>query len=242
MLNLLHERRHYPMTHHPAIVLIHGIFSSEYALTPLRKFFEHHGYPTVAISYPSRQLSIEGSAEHVYERIRHRLQPNEPFHVVGHSLGGIVLRVIAHKHPDIIHTRQLQRVVMLGTPNHGSAAAALLGRSRLGRHILGPSGAQLVPYADFLVRSLGRPPFTVGVIAGNRSINPLSKFIFKGEPNDGAVAVEATKLAGMSDWIELPTHHSGLHINHEAQRQTLYFLNQGQFDHPHIKDPVRKVS
>ncbi len=230
------------MSHHPAIVLIHGILSSEYALTPLRRFFEHHSYPTVAISYPSRQLSIEDSAEHVYDRIRHRLSPNEPFHVVGHSLGGIVLRVIAHKHPSIIHTRQLQRAVMLGTPNQGSAAAALLGSSRLGRHILGPSGAQLVPYADFLVRSLGRPSFTVGVIAGNRSINPLSKLIFKDEPNDGAVAVEATKLAGMSDWIELPTHHTGLHVNREAQRQTLYFLNHGQFDHPRLKDPVRKVS
>jgi hypothetical protein len=130
---------------------------------------------------------------------------------------------------------------MLGTPNHGSAAAAMLSKSRLGRHILGPSGAQLVPYADFLVRSLGQPLFTVGVIAGNQSINPLSKLIFKGEPNDGAVAVEATKLAGMSDWIELPTHHSGLYTNTEAQRQTLFFLKHGRFDHsttPH--SPCRR--
>lgn len=220
----------YPMSHQPLTVLIHGLFSSEHALAPLRRYLEKNNHRTIAISYPSRQQPIDGLADHVYQRLRLQLGGHQPFHVVGHSLGGIILRTIAHRYPEIIDTHQLQRAVMLGTPNHGSAAAAMLSKSRLGRHILGPSGAQLVPSADFLVRSLGRPLFTVGVIAGNRSINPLSKLIFKGEPNDGAVTVAATKVEGMHDWLELPTHHSGLHTNTEAQRQTLFFLNHGQFD------------
>jgi pimeloyl-ACP methyl ester carboxylesterase len=230
------------MSRHPTIILIHGILSSEHALRPLRKFFERHGYTTLAVSYPSRQLSIEGSAEHVYQHLRRSLRNEEPFHIVGHSLGGIILRVIARSHPEFVQPRRLQRAVMLGTPNQGSAAAAILNKNRLGRYILGPSGAQLIPYADFLIRSLGRPQFTVGILAGNRSINPLSRLMFDGKPNDGAVAVDATKLAGMSDWIELPTHHSGLYTHVEAQRQILFFLTHGRFDHPLTPDRIYQAS
>ncbi len=119
---------------------------------------------------------------------------------------------------------------MLGTPNQGSALAEIIVKSRIGHRLFGPALLQLTPQAELLTRTLGRVLFPLGILAGNRSINPLSKLVFSGEPNDGAVAVKATKVAGMHDWLELPTHHSGLHTNLEAQRQTIFFLKHGYFD------------
>lgn len=221
--------------HHPpplsTTILLHGILSSGIALKPIKKYLEQHHCPAIDISYPSRQFSTDQLAKYVYNTIKLRLAPDEPFNVVAHSLGGILVRVMVHEHPELIANHRLERVVMLGTPNQGSDLAEVLCRKRLGRHLLGPAGKELCPNADLLTKKLGKVSFPLGVIAGNRSHNPFSERIFEGVPNDGAVAVAATKVAGMADWIELPTTHSGLHTDRRSLHQTFYFLSHGHFEH-----------
>ena len=41
----------------------------------------------------------------------------EPFHIVAHSMGGLVARLLLAKHPDI---QRGGKLVMIATPNHGS--------------------------------------------------------------------------------------------------------------------------
>ena len=50
------------------------------------------------------------------------------------------------------------------------------------------------------------PPvdYPVGIIAGNRSIDPISS-VFLPKPHDGRVSVENTKLDGMADHIVIGT-------------------------------------
>jgi len=53
---------------------------------------------------------------------------------------------------------------------------------------------------------LGKVEFDLGVIAGNRSINPLLSLLLPGE-DDGKVTVERTKIEGMNDFRIVPCSH-----------------------------------
>jgi hypothetical protein len=69
----------------------------------------------------------------------------------------------------------------------------------------------------------------LGVIAGNRTWDPISSAMIQG-PNDGKVSVESTKVPGLTDHIVISTSHTFIIYSREAWNQTLHFLKFGQFD------------
>lgn len=143
-----------------------------------------------------------------------------PTHVVAHSLGGLLALRTLQRYPDL----PVGRVVCLGSPLAGSAAAGGLASRALGAACLGRS-------AD-LLRS-GCPDWQgsaqVGVVAGEQPLG-LGQFFghFPG-PNDGTVAVEETRLSGLADHAVIPTSHSGLLFSEEAAQLALSFLGEGRF-------------
>jgi len=74
------------------------------------------------------------------------------------------------------------------------------------------------------------PPvdYPVGIIAGNRSIDPVAS-AWLPRPHDGRVSVEATKLDGMTDHIVIGASHPWLPRNKLAIAQTMAFLRNGKF-------------
>jgi hypothetical protein len=115
---------------------------------------------------------------------------------------------------------------MLAPPNGGSEMADALKRL----HVLdGPPRSELGTGPDGVPSRLGRADFELGVIAGNRSVNPLSRWLFRG-PNDGLVSVERAKLAGMTDFLVVPHTHTFLMRSADVIEQTLAFLHSGRFE------------
>ncbi len=50
------------------------------------------------------------------------------------------------------------------------------------------------------------------------------------EPNDGTVAVEETRIEGMSDHIVLPVTHTGMIMSASVADHVVRFLNTGRFE------------
>ena len=71
--------------------------------------------------------------------------------------------------------------------------------------------------------------FELGVIAGNRTWDPISSAMIQG-PNDGKVSVESTQVPGLTDHLVIPTTHTFIIYNREAWNQTVHFLEHGKFN------------
>jgi len=77
---------------------------------------------------------------------------------------------------------------------------------------------------------LGEIDYELGVIAGSRSIDPISSWMI-GKPNDGKVSIESTKIAGMKDHAVIPVAHTFFTNNRAARYLTLHFLKHAASSH-----------
>ena len=85
----------------------------------------------------------------------------------------------------------------------------------------GPASQQLG--TDDVAPVLPQARYPLGVVAGNRSVNPLFSAVILGR-NNGAVSVAATAMKGMTDHITLPATHSFLMNNPLVLYQVLWFF------------------
>ena len=95
--------------------------------------------------------------------------------------------LIARKRPE-----NLGRVVMLSPPNKGSETVDLLKEYTLFKKILGPASMQLGTDPESFPNRLGPADFELGIITGDRTIDPISSWIIPGV-DDGKVASEKYK-------------------------------------------------
>jgi pimeloyl-ACP methyl ester carboxylesterase len=207
-------------------VLLHGIMRTYRSMRSIEKNLKRKGYEVINIDYPSRTKPVEELSEDVYNTISPYCNREDiKLAFIAHSMGGLVLRNILLNHP--IHN--LERFVMLSTPNAGSEVADFLKNFILYQRLYGPAGQQLTTKHDFHV-----PDFAantkVGIIAGRVCLDPISYFLLP-KPHDGKVSVESTKLKGMHDHIVLPVSHSFMMFNPMVIKQIDYFLKHGQFNH-----------
>ncbi len=209
------------------IVLLHGIQRSSKSMEKMAARFTQAGYHVINIDYQSQQYTIDRLADNIYAQIKPFTKTADyKIHFVGHSMGGLVTRTIIKRHrPD-----NLGRVVMLGTPNQGSEVADFLANNVLFQNFYGPAGMQLVTDQRGIANILGPVDFDLGIIAGTRSIDPLSSVMLPGT-DDGKVTVERTKLKGMKDHITLPTTHTFMMMNNRVIAQTEHFIKHGIFMH-----------
>ena len=109
----------------------------------------------------------------------------ETVHFVTHSMGGVIVRAYLGQRAE----PHRGRVVMLAPPSQGSEVIDAFADSPLIRRILGPAALQLGTDSSGIATRLGAPRFELGIIAGDRSLNPLSSWFISG-PDDGKVGVE----------------------------------------------------
>jgi len=209
------------------VVLLHGLARTAMSMNKMERELAAAGYLTANIDYPSREHTVEELAELAVPQGIDACRSQEGvdrIHFVTHSLGGILLRQYLTDH-DL---PELGRVVMLGPPNQGSAAVDELRDVPGFDWLNGPAGQQLGKGENSVPLKLGPATFELGVIAGNRTIDPITSAVLE-NPDDGRVSVEDTKLDGMADFVVVEHSHAFMMRMRRTIELTKAFLSKGRF-------------
>jgi pimeloyl-ACP methyl ester carboxylesterase len=205
-----------------AVILVHGIWMTGLELLPLAGRLRRCGYRPRVFRYPSLRHTLAGNAARLVERIGQ--QDAATIHLVGHSLGGLVILRALQDHPDLVRGR----IVLLGSPVNGSVIAQRLHANRLSRLLLGRSGAGAL---------LGGGPRwrgqqQLGTIAGTRPVGIGRLLGGFSEASDGTVALCETRLAGAHAATTFHSTHFGLLFSRPVARAVCGFLRTGRFPAP----------
>lgn len=204
------------------VVYVHGLWLNGWEAVLLRRRLSTSlACETRSFSYSSVGADLSRNARALAEFLR-RI-PADTLHLVGHSMGGLLILELFEGSPKL----PPGRIVLLGSPVQGSRAARNLAGRALGRKMIGLTAHQaLLPQRER--RWCGARD--LGVIAGTlpwgfgRLLGPFD------EPSDGTVLVAETRLAGAKQQLTLRTSHSGMVYSSLVARQTATFLREGNFD------------
>ncbi len=221
------------------VVLLHGLIRTSTAMKRLEWAFEDQGYRVINISYPCTKLPIEAIASNTLAGIlkEHVQDPTVKVHFVTHSLGGIVVREYLANN----QMTNLGRVVMIAPPNHGSELVDKFKNWPFFSFFTGPAGSQLGTDPDSVPRRLGPAQFDLGVIAGDRTLNPVYSWFIPG-PDDGKVSVASTQLEGMDDFLVVHSSHTYLPWRKQVIQASVNFVSEGQFTPPTHSIPARAAA
>jgi hypothetical protein len=186
------------------------------------------GYDVVNADYPSREQTIEVLVKNHLVDVIEACQSMQPakIHFVTHSMGGILVRQYLANHV----LGNLGHVVMLSPPNQGSEVVDVLGRVPGFYALNGPAGLQLGTNDESLPNTLGPVNYSVGIITGNKSVNPILSMLIPGE-NDGKVSIKRAKVEGMSDYLVVPHTHPMIMKSDAVISHTIAYLQNGRFSH-----------
>ncbi len=209
-----------------AVILVHGFNNDESDMFPLKWRLENLGYDAITVNLPLRFSPLEdciAQFESDYHQVELELGPNETVHLVGYSMGGLVVRSFLAR--NIVS--QLGRCVLIATPNRGTKLADISER------VFKPLGRVYKPIKSLTTNCLeigiplNSPPPEIGVIAGN--ISNLFLGVFLGGDNDGRVEIESAKYEEMVDFIIEPYGHKEIHHQPETAKLVDLFLKTGKF-------------
>lgn len=184
-----------------AVLLVHGLWRTPLSFLPLVHRLRGWGFRPEQFGY----AAIAEGYDAIVARLVHRLErlagSGTPYAVIGHSLGGVLLRSALARFdgtpPD--------HLIMLGTPNRPPRLARRLGGHWVYRRLLGECGVHLTSpefYAALLV-----PHVPCTIIAG--TAGPRGRWSpVGGELNDGIVAVDETRLRDHDPVVLLPVTHT----------------------------------
>jgi len=215
-----------PQAKEETVVMLHGLARSSSAMDKMARVLASEGYDVINVDYPSTTATVEVLANQIFDTLEPEIRDIETVHFVTHSMGGIILRQYLQNH----ELRNLGRVVMLAPPSRGSEVTDRLGRLTLYKWINGPAGNQLGTGTNSLPLRLDVPAFELGIIAGDRSINPILSMLIPG-PDDGKVAIARVRPAACADYLQLHVTHACMMWNRKVIAQTSHFLEYGSFNH-----------
>lgn len=198
------------------VLLLHGLWMRPLSMALLARRLAAAGFAPEAVGYSTVREPGEDAARRLVERLQ-----DGPAHVVAHSLGGVVTLATLERFPDL----PVPRVVCLGSPLCGSAAAGTLAR-------LPVLGATLGRSRD-LLREGCRPwrgRAQVGVIAGDLAFGLGALLGRPDGASDGTVGVGETRLPGIADHVVVRASHTGLVLSPAVADLAAGFLRDGRFE------------
>ena len=206
------------------LILLHGLARSEASFALMALNLRGQGYHVLHPKFSTRGRPIEALvSETLPEAIAgcgaRRL------HFVTHSSGSIMVRAyLAWAKP-----KNLSHVLMLGPPNKCSEVVDAMQGLAAFDWANGPAEWQLAADSRSFPNRLPKANFSMGIIAGRVSFNPVYSNFIDG-PDDGKVSVKSTRVEGMSDHLVMPVSHSFMMNNPLVIAQVSQYLKTRAFD------------
>lgn len=199
----------------PRVLVLHGLWMHAPAMRWFAARLRAQGFDARTAGYYS---VLQGTDAGV-ARIAAAMQPGTA--IVAHSLGGL----LALRAAQAYGVARCGRVVCLGTPVAGSAAAqGVVARV--------PAGATLLrAHADLLRAGSGPIPagLEVGMVAGCVPHGLGAVVALFDDAHDGTVRVAETRVDGLAGHVTVRASHSGLIFSDAAVGQAVAFLRTGRF-------------
>ena len=186
------------------VVLVHGLWMTGREMRVLGSRLEEAGFRVRYFRYRSWRGGLAQAAGDLRKFVE--AADGERVHLVGHSLGGVVIAKMVEEAP----LSRPGRVAMLGSPMGGSAAARIMSRRRVGRWLVGGviregivEHSPMWPGGGDLLVVAGDIPLGSGLLLG------LPK------PHDGVVRVEETRVEGVRT-VTVRASHVGLLLSRKV--------------------------
>ena len=171
-----------PTPGRPLVILVHGLFHNPGAWALFRRRLQARGFSTACFGYSSWGTDWESTVENLKRYLRETLpaDPQQDVHLVGHSMGGLLLRCAL---ADLDEPR-IRTLVTIGTPFGGS---------------------KLSPFAlSSLGRYLGHQGETVGRVAALPTPGGVRCLALR-SPADNMVLPNSALRCGLAGWEEKET-------------------------------------
>jgi pimeloyl-ACP methyl ester carboxylesterase len=203
------------------VVYVHGLWlPGEEALLLKHRLAQQFSLTLHWFRYFGASESMADITSRLCDFVRELAAPE--VHLVGHSLGGLVIYRFLERFPE----QPPGRVVFLGVPCVGSRAAERAAAFAPVAHLMGPSVAEELLTVHQRRWAHAR---ALGIVAGNQPLGLGQFFAHFDEDNDGTVAVSETRLPGATDHTVLPVSHLGMLLAERVAHETGVFLTQGRF-------------
>ena len=217
-----------------SVVFVHGAIVNGWEMALLRLRLSQLGYEVSLFQYHSMLCGLKENTKRLADFVAQT--PGDVVHVVGHSMGGILIRHAFEKYPD----PRPGRLVAIGSPfldcwvaHRYARAKSYIGIQLVGRtvqdHIHQPRDPAWRGARDFGVVA-GTYPFGIGIV-----------FHDLPHKNDGIVLWEETRLQGICDHVTYRINHFGLLLSKRCAAQVARFLATGTFAHPAPSPEIGRI-
>ncbi|CCN33904.1 putative acetyltransferase/hydrolase [Vibrio nigripulchritudo MADA3029] len=205
------------------IIILHGLYMHGVVMQPLSQRLKTLGYDTQVISYNS--VSID--EDKLFASIDSAIDESEINVLVGHSLGGVVIKnYLASRRPS---SNLISHVIAVGSPLKGASIICRIQELGLGAVLGNAPEFGLKKHHD-----VWSHPQKLGSIAGTIPLGMRPLLLMDNDTlSDGTVTVEETKIDGMTDHLETKSSHTSMIYSQYIPNQIDHFIRQDQFRHIH---------
>jgi len=204
------------------VLFVHGMGRSSVSGWPMLRQFKKAGLKTSTFDYVVSIQRFDQIAARLALQIS-SLTAQDEVVLIGHSLGGVLLRAAINALPE--GARPPQALFLLGSPMHSAQLARRLGRSRVYRLLTGDCG-QLLASPPRMAAVSSAPIPTMGFVGINGPRGKLSPF--GDELNDGVVSVTEVAADWMQDCVQVSILHTLMPSSRQIAQMILQKLAQQQ--------------
>lgn len=194
------------------VLVVHGLARTRVSFALLTLDLRKAGHTVTSTGYLAAVERFSTVCRRVRRRLERLAASGEPYAAVGHSLGGLILRIALGTDPPLDPAPNL--LVMVGTPNRLPRRARRV-RRLLPYRVLGGEAGQLLAKPEFFdeLPPVRVPYSLIAGTAGRRG--PRSRF--GDDLNDGTVSVGETRVSASDSPMLLPVRHTFMLLDREVR-------------------------